>query len=195
MKIYFLFFVYFFNFIFFNFTILYWFCHISTRIHHRYTRVSHPSGSSQCTSPKHSVLCIEPGLVTHFIYDIICFNAILPNHPTLSLSHRIQKTVLYISVSFAVSYYILIFILLLLLLLSRFSRVRLCDPIDGSPPGSLSLGFSRQEHWSELPFTSPMHQSEKWKRSCSVVSDSDIFYFLITYFKIKVSYFLLPINQ
>ena len=31
------------------------------------------------------------------------FNAILPNHPTLSLSHRVQKTVLYISVSFAVS--------------------------------------------------------------------------------------------
>ena len=33
-----------------------------------------------------------------------CFNAILPNHPTLSLSHRVQKTVLYISVSSAVSY-------------------------------------------------------------------------------------------
>ena len=32
-----------------------------------------------------------------------CFNAILPNHPTLSLSHRVQKTVLYISVSFAAS--------------------------------------------------------------------------------------------
>ena len=31
----------------------------------------------------------------------------------------------------------------------------LCDPIDGSPPGSLSLGFSRQEHWSGLPFPSP----------------------------------------
>ena len=31
----------------------------------------HPSGSSQCSSPKHPVLCIEPGLVTHFIYDII----------------------------------------------------------------------------------------------------------------------------
>ena len=29
-----------------------------------------------------------------------CFNAILPNHPTLSLSHRVQKTVLYISVYF-----------------------------------------------------------------------------------------------
>ena len=36
----------------------------------------------------------------------------------------------------------------------------LCDPIDGSPPGSPSLGFSRQEHWSGLPFPS-MHESEK----------------------------------
>ena len=31
----------------------------------------HPSGSSQCTSPKHPVSCIEPGLATHFIHDII----------------------------------------------------------------------------------------------------------------------------
>ena len=33
-----------------------------------------------------------------------CFNAIPPNLSTLSLSHRVHKTVLYISVSFAVSY-------------------------------------------------------------------------------------------
>ena len=37
----------------------------------------------------------------------------------------------------------------------------LCDPIDGSPPGSPTLGFSRQEHWSRLPFPSPTHESEK----------------------------------
>ena len=37
----------------------------------------------------------------------------------------------------------------------------LCSPIDGSSPGSQSLGFSRQEHWSGLPFPSPMHESEK----------------------------------
>ena len=37
----------------------------------------------------------------------------------------------------------------------------LCDPIDGSPPGSASLGFSRQEHWSGLPFSSPVHEGEK----------------------------------
>ena len=96
----------------------------------------------------------------------------------------------------------------------------LCDPIDGSPPGSAvpgilqartlewvaisfsnawkwkvnvkslshvrffvtpwtaahpaapPMGFSRREHWSGLPFPSPMHESEKWTWSRSVVSDS-----------------------
>ena len=37
----------------------------------------------------------------------------------------------------------------------------LCDPIDGSPLGCPVPGFSRQEHWSGLPFPSPMHESEK----------------------------------
>ena len=93
--------------------------------------------------------------------------------------------------------------LLLLLLISHFSRVQLCNPIDGSPPGSSvpgilqartlewvaiscshawkwkvkvkslsrvrlsatpwtvayqappSMGFSRQEYWSEVPLPSP----------------------------------------
>ena len=31
----------------------------------------------------------------------------------------------------------------------------LCDPMDCSPQGSLSMGFSRQEYWSGLPFPSP----------------------------------------
>ena len=48
----------------------------------------------------------------------------------------------------------------------------LCDPIDGSPPGSPIPGFSRQEHWSGLPFPSPVRGGEKWQRSRSVVSDS-----------------------
>ena len=34
-----------------------------------------------------------------------------------------------------------------------------------------SLGFSKQEPWSGLPFPSPMHESEKWKWSRSVMSD------------------------
>ena len=44
----------------------------------------------------------------------------------------------------------------------------LCDPIDGSHQAPQSLGFSRQEHWSGLPFPSPMQESEKWKWSRSV---------------------------
>ena len=38
-----------------------------------------------------------------------------------------------------------------------------------SPP---FMGFSRQEHWSGVQFPSPMHESEKWKWSCSFVPDS-----------------------
>ena len=51
---------------------------------------------------------------------------------------------------------------LLLLLRSRFSRVQLCAaPETAAHQAPLSLGFSRQEHWSGLPFPSPMRESEK----------------------------------
>ena len=50
---------------------------------------------------------------------------------------------------------------MLLLLLSRFSHVRLCaTPQTAAHQAPPSLGFSRQEHWSGLPFPSPMHGSE-----------------------------------
>ena len=51
---------------------------------------------------------------------------------------------------------------LLLLLLSRFSRVRLCaTPEMAAHQAPPSLGFFRQEHWSGLPFPSPVRESEK----------------------------------
>ena len=52
------------------------------------------------------------------------------------------------------------------------SCLTLCDPRDGSPPGSLVPGILRQEHRSGLPFPSPVHESEKWKWSRLVASDS-----------------------
>ena len=83
---------------------------------HRYTCVPHPEPSSLL--PPHTLPLGRPSapaasiqyrasnldwqLVSYMIFYI--FNAILPNLPTLSLSHRVHKTVLYISVSFAVSY-------------------------------------------------------------------------------------------
>ena len=59
------------------------------------------------------------------------------------------------------------------MLLNRFSRVQLCaTPWMAAHQGPPVLGFSRQEHWSGLPVPTPMHESEKWKWSRSVVSDS-----------------------
>ena len=57
-----------------------------------------------------------------------------------------------------------------MLLLSRFSHVWLCaTPYMAAHQAPLSLGFSRQEHWSRLPFPSPTHESEKWKLRLSRV--------------------------
>ena len=57
---------------------------------------NHPSGSSQCTSPKHPVSCIEPGLAIHFFYDIIHvsmpFSQIIPPSPSPTESKRLFYT-------------------------------------------------------------------------------------------------------
>ena len=48
-----------------------------------------------------------------------------------------------------------------LLLLRRFSSVGLCaTPQTAAHQASPSLGFSRQEHWSGLPFPAPVRESE-----------------------------------
>ena len=56
----------------------------------------HPSGSPQCTSPKHPVSCIEPGLVICFMYDIIHvsmpFSQIILPSPSPAESKRLFYT-------------------------------------------------------------------------------------------------------
>ena len=56
----------------------------------------HPSGSSQCTSPKHPVSCIKPGLATRFIHAIIhvsmSFSQIFPPSPSPTESKRLFYT-------------------------------------------------------------------------------------------------------
>ena len=55
---------------------------------------------------------------------------------------------------------------LLLLVLSHFSRVPLCAiPQMAAHQAPSSLGFSRQEHWSGLPFPSPSPASESFPMS------------------------------
>ena len=58
----------------------------------------------------------------------------------------------------------------MLLLLSHFSRVRLCDPIDGSPPGSSVPGIlqARTLEWVAISF------SNAWKWKVKVKSLSHV---------------------
>ena len=108
-----------FNLIYFNsrlITILYWFCHSSIWICHGCTCVPHPEppshllpriiplGHPSAPAPISSIMHRTWTGNSLHIWYYTCFNAILPNHPTLSLTHRVQKTVLYIFVSFAVSH-------------------------------------------------------------------------------------------
>ena len=70
---------------------------------------SHPSGSSQCTSPGHPVSCIEPGLVIHFTYDNIHVSMPFSQIILPSPSPTESRSLFYTSVS---------------LLLSRIQRYR-----------------------------------------------------------------------
>ena len=59
-------------------------------------------------------------------------------------------------------------------MLSHFSRVRLCAiPWTAAHQAPPSLGFSRQEYWSGLPFPSPMHvcMHAKSLQSCLTLCD------------------------
>ena len=64
---------------------------------------------------------------------------------------------------------------ILLLLLSHFSSVRLCaTPEMAAHQAPPSLGFSRQKHWSGLPFPSPVHEvksKSEVSQSCPTLSN------------------------
>ena len=100
---------------FFFFTILYWFCHTSTWICHGYTCVPHPEPPSLLpprTIPLGRPSAPAPSIQDHtssgtgdsfHIWYYTCFNAIFPNHPTLS-SPTESKRLFYTSVSLLLSH-------------------------------------------------------------------------------------------
>ena len=60
------------------------------------------SGSSQCTSLEHLSHASNLGWWSVSPLIVYLFHAVLSEHPTLAFSHRVQKSVLYICVSFSV---------------------------------------------------------------------------------------------
>ena len=61
--------------------------------------------------------------------------------------------------------------LLLLLLLSLFSGIRLCVTLwTAAHQAPLSIGFSRQEYWSGLPFPPLGHLSNPRIKSATLMS-------------------------
>ena len=90
------------------------FCHTLKWISHGFTCVPHPNPPSHL--PLHPIplgLPSAPGLSTCLMNptwagdlfhprSYTCFDAVLLKHPSLTFSHRVQKSVLYICVSFSV---------------------------------------------------------------------------------------------
>ena len=116
--------VYFFLFFFFPFIFISWrlitlqycsgSCHILTWISHGFTCIPHPNPPSQLpphviplglpSAPAPSTCLRHPTWAGDLFHpwEYTCFNAVLSKHPTLAFSHRVQKSVLYICVSFSV---------------------------------------------------------------------------------------------
>ena len=116
---------------------------------------------------------VSHNLIIHQNKVTFCFGLLLQHHSKMIKSFQLNlRTVVGIVWVNKEDYTIHVRLTLECFFKSLQSCLTLCDPTDGSPPVSPFLGFSRQEHWSGLPFPSPMHESEKWKWSCSVVSNS-----------------------
>ena len=90
------------------------FCHTLTWISHGFTRILHPDPPSHLplhlippglpSAPGPSTCLMHPTWAGDLFHPRLytCFNAVLSKHPTLAFSHWVQKSVLYICVSFSV---------------------------------------------------------------------------------------------
>ena len=60
------------------------------------------------------------------------------------------------------------------------SRQTLCNPMDVAHQAPLSIGFSRQEYWSGLPFPPPRGLSDPGIKSISPALAGRFFFFFLT---------------
>ena len=176
--------LFFFYFILFNFTILYWFCHISKWICHRYTCIPHPELSSLL--PPHTTQafknCSEcAGVVGLWWYwqdfDSVCYT--LQQKWILSCLYTCLPT---LSKLLGFMFYSLLIYFLIFLeyifkeLLRKWytcakslqSYLTLCDPMDHSPPGSSvhEILQARILEWVAMPSS----RASSWPRNRTHVS-------------------------
>ena len=121
----------------------------------------HPSGSSQCTSPKHPVSCIEPGLATRSIHDIMHvsmpFSQFIPPSSSPIESKRLFYTFFFLKVGMLhFHFYSVQEILFFFFLFFCHASCRILVPRPGNetvPPG---LEAQSLNHWTarEVPCTS-----------------------------------------
>ena len=117
----------------------------------------HPSGLSQCTSPKHPVSCIEPGLATHFIYDIIhvsmTFSQIIPPSASPTESTRLFYRCSHRDITLEKA------------MAPHSSTLAWKIPWTGEPGGLQSMGSWRVRHdWAtSLSLFTFMHWRRKWQ--------------------------------
>ena len=90
------------------------FCHTLTWISHGFTCIPHPDSPSHLplhpiplglpSAPGPSACLMHPTWAADLFHpwSYACFDAVLSDHPTLAFSHRVQRSVLYICVSFSV---------------------------------------------------------------------------------------------
>ena len=100
------------------------FCHTLTGISHGFTCIPHPNTPSHLTLyPIPLGLPSAPGLSTCLMHptwagdlfhprNYACFDAVLSKYPTLTFSHKVQKSVLYIYLFFCFAYKVIITIFL-----------------------------------------------------------------------------------
>ena len=137
---------------------------LARRTQKRDTKCRDSAADDLCNlhEPSMSLLIGYPARVTYRLDRIILQHLKTSNSVILILMKASSR-----SCTILTCLHILFHLILLanlLLLLSCFSRVRLCaTPQTAAHQAPPSLGFSRQELWSGLPFPSPMHESEKSK--------------------------------
>ena len=120
----------------------------------------HPSGSSQCTSPKLPVSCIEPGLAIHFLYDII--HVLMPFSQIISplpLPQSPKDCSIHLCLFCCLAYRVVT------AAKSLQSCPTLCDPIDRSPAGSSvpRILQARTLEWVAISFSNAWNWEVKVK--------------------------------